>query len=54
VLTTAKKRPHPAEFFATSYQAHADAAACTSCATCGSRCQIEAIVHDDGPAFVKV
>jgi ferredoxin len=53
VLTTAKKLPQPADFFATNYYAKVDARSCDTCAVCGARCQMDAIVFDDGPASVK-
>ena len=54
VLTTAKKLPRPASFFATNYHAVVDADACNSCLVCETRCQMQAIACDDGPAAVKV
>lgn len=54
VLTTAKKLPNPASFFATNYQAVVDTGSCNSCLVCEARCQMQAIVCDDGPAAVKV
>jgi ferredoxin len=53
VLTTAKKLPQPAAFFATNYYARVDPDGCDTCAICGSRCQMDAITFDDGPAAVK-
>jgi Na+-translocating ferredoxin:NAD+ oxidoreductase subunit B len=53
VLTTAKKLPRPADFFATNYYAEIDAHRCDTCAACGARCQMDAIAYDDGPAAVK-
>jgi Na+-translocating ferredoxin:NAD+ oxidoreductase subunit B len=53
VLTTAKKLPQPAEFFASNYYAEVDGEGCDLCAICGARCQMEAIAFDDGPAAVK-
>ena len=50
VLTTAKKDPRPAQFFATNYFARIDAASCTGCCVCVKRCQMEAIASD-GTAF---
>ncbi|MEE9911012.1 MAG: 4Fe-4S binding protein [Deltaproteobacteria bacterium] len=47
VLTTAKKEPRPARFFATNYFAKIDAASCTACGLCLKRCQMEAIVRED-------
>jgi Na+-translocating ferredoxin:NAD+ oxidoreductase subunit B len=52
VLTTAKKMPRPAEFFATNYFAEVEADGCDACAVCGTRCQMDAIALDDGPAVV--
>jgi len=46
VLTTAKKQPRPARFFATNYYARIDAASCTGCGVCAKRCQMDAIVAD--------
>ena len=46
VLTTAKKQPRPARFFATNYYARIDTASCTGCGACVKRCQMDAIVAD--------
>jgi Fe-S-cluster-containing hydrogenase component 2 len=54
VLTTAKTLPRPADFFATNYTAIVNANDCDTCAACATRCQMDAIVFDAGPAFVKV
>jgi Fe-S-cluster-containing hydrogenase component 2 len=54
VLTTAKKLPHPASFFATNYHAAVDAAACDNCLVCEDRCQMQAIACDDGAAAVNL
>ncbi len=54
VLTTARKLPHPASFFASNYQASVDAGSCSSCLVCEARCQMQAIACDEGPAAVKV
>jgi ferredoxin len=54
VLTTAKKLPNPASFFATNYHAAVDAANCNSCLLCEDRCQMEAIACDGGAAAVKL
>ncbi|MCX6550118.1 MAG: 4Fe-4S binding protein [Acidobacteria bacterium] len=53
VLTTAKKLPRPADFFAANYSAVVDADACDTCGVCATRCQMDAIIYDDGPAFVQ-
>jgi len=47
VLTTAKKQPRPARFFATNYYARIDAASCTGCGVCIKRCQMEAMIPED-------
>jgi Na+-translocating ferredoxin:NAD+ oxidoreductase subunit B len=52
VLTTAKKMPRPAEFFATNYCAEVLGDACTSCRMCETRCQMDAVSMADGPARV--
>jgi Fe-S-cluster-containing hydrogenase component 2 len=52
VLTTAKKMPRPADFFATNYVAEVVADDCTSCGMCETRCQMDAVSMADGPALV--
>jgi electron transport complex protein RnfB len=52
VLTTAKKLARPAEFFATSYVAAVDADRCDQCGVCATRCQMDAINADEGPASI--
>jgi Na+-translocating ferredoxin:NAD+ oxidoreductase subunit B len=47
VLTTAKKQPRPARFFATNYYTRIDAATCTGCGVCLKRCPMEAIISED-------
>jgi Fe-S-cluster-containing hydrogenase component 2 len=54
VLTTAKKLPNPASFFATNYHAAVDAQSCDGCLVCETRCQMDAIACDDGSAAVKL
>ncbi len=46
VLTTAKKQPRPARFFATNYYARIDTESCSGCGICVKRCQMNAIVAD--------
>ena len=43
VLTTAKKFPDPARFFATNYYAAIDTADCIGCGICLKRCQMDAL-----------
>lgn len=43
VITTAKKFPKPAQFFATNYYAELDQDRCIGCGICLNRCQIDAI-----------
>jgi Pyruvate/2-oxoacid:ferredoxin oxidoreductase delta subunit len=52
VLTTAKKLSRPADFFSANYYAVVDSATCATCGTCATRCQMDAIAFDDGPARV--
>jgi len=54
VLTTAKKLPNPASFFATNYHAAVDGRFCDGCLVCETRCRMEAIACDDGAAAVKL
>jgi len=44
VITTAKKQPWPARFFASNYYARIDANLCKGCGVCLERCQMEAII----------
>ena len=46
VLTTAKKQPRPVRFFAANYYARINAASCTGCGVCVTRCQMDAIIAD--------
>lgn len=46
VLTTAKKQPRPARFFATNYYARIDTDSCNGCGVCVKRCQMGAITAD--------
>lgn len=54
VLTSAKRFPRPAEYFSSNYYASVDADTCQSCGSCETRCQMEAIRMDDGPAKVDL
>jgi Pyruvate/2-oxoacid:ferredoxin oxidoreductase delta subunit len=47
VLTTAKKQPQPARFFASNYYARIDAVLCEGCGICVQRCQMDAIISED-------
>lgn len=47
VLTTAKKDPRPARFFATNYTARIDPSSCTGCGVCVKRCQMDAIIVNE-------
>jgi Na+-translocating ferredoxin:NAD+ oxidoreductase subunit B len=46
VLTTAKKQPRPARFFATNYYARINTDSCTGCGVCVKRCQMDALIPD--------
>ena len=46
VITTAKKFPDPARFFASNYYAEIKAADCIGCGICIKRCQLDAITLD--------
>jgi Pyruvate/2-oxoacid:ferredoxin oxidoreductase delta subunit len=50
ILTKIKQHPRPASIVASAFVAALDAETCTGCGTCELRCQIEAIVVDNGKA----
>lgn len=52
LLTTAKRLPRPADFFATNYLARIDGELCKGCETCVSRCQLDAVRLRNGKATV--
>ena len=54
VLTSAKRLPHPAEYFNTNFYAVVDEAACLGCGTCVTRCQMEALETNDVTTTVLV
>jgi formate hydrogenlyase subunit 6/NADH:ubiquinone oxidoreductase subunit I len=52
VLQSAKRLPHPAEYFSSNFYAAVDADLCESCGTCEVRCQMDAITSPEGKAVV--
>ncbi len=48
ILTTAKKHEHPARYFASNYYACIDMYLCKACGICLERCQMGAILSDNG------
>ena len=54
MLQAAKQFPHPAEYLHSNYQAVVDAALCTECETCRSRCPMEALLSADGATAVDL
>ena len=52
VLTGAKKRPRPAEFFQTDFLAVVEHDKCEVCGMCETRCQMDAIAADGEPPVV--
>jgi len=52
VLNSAKKFPRPADYFTATFRAEVDQDACQACGTCGLRCQMDAILTDDGKTRV--
>jgi ferredoxin len=52
VLTSAKRMPSPAASFWSNFYAVVDAEACSSCGTCETRCQMDAISSPEGKAVV--
>ena len=54
MLRTAKLFPRPAEYLQSNYQAVVDADLCSECATCHSRCPMEALGSGDGATAVDL
>ncbi len=54
VLRSLKMHPRPADMVQSNYFAQVDEAECTGCETCLERCQMEAIVVDDGFAAIDL
>jgi H+/Na+-translocating ferredoxin:NAD+ oxidoreductase subunit B len=54
VITTAKKFPDPARFFATNYFAEISEEVCIGCGICLKRCQMDALVFDKEQKVVRV
>jgi Pyruvate/2-oxoacid:ferredoxin oxidoreductase delta subunit len=52
VLKLLKKHPRPARSVYTNFQARIDPDLCSECGTCLQRCQMEAVLEDDG--FMRV
>jgi Na+-translocating ferredoxin:NAD+ oxidoreductase subunit B len=52
VLTTAKKLDSPADYFSSNYVAVLNAEACESCGLCRERCQMDAILDENGATRV--
>ncbi len=53
VLSTAKQLPRPAEYLQSNYRATVDPGLCTECATCHSRCPMDALDSSDGATRVE-
>ena len=54
VLTTLKKLPRPAEYWATNHYAEVNAETCTACEMCVDRCQMEALTLTNGTATINL
>jgi electron transport complex protein RnfB len=52
ILTSVKKFPRPADFYATNYYAEVDPELCNSCEMCIERCQLDARVMVNGIATI--
>jgi Na+-translocating ferredoxin:NAD+ oxidoreductase RNF subunit RnfB len=53
VLRTVNQYPNPAELVSSSFFAQVDADLCAACGVCETRCQMEAIVLEDGVCVIK-
>jgi Fe-S-cluster-containing hydrogenase component 2 len=54
VLRNIKRHPRPAEIVSSAYYAESDPEICSACGDCLERCQMEAILLDDGYAVVDL
>ena len=54
ILTTVKKFPRPAEFYASNYYAEVDSELCNGCGICVEQCQTEALTVVNGVAIVNL
>jgi Pyruvate/2-oxoacid:ferredoxin oxidoreductase delta subunit len=54
VLTSLKRHPKPASVASSAFVAVLDQTACDGCGTCETRCQMEAIVVDNGQAVLDL
>ena len=54
VLNSAKRFPHPAEYFSSNFYAEVDRESCSACGLCEVRCQMEAISMKDEKANVEL
>jgi Pyruvate/2-oxoacid:ferredoxin oxidoreductase delta subunit len=54
MLQAARQFPRPADYLQSNYQAAVDAALCTECASCHSRCPMQAIGAADGATAVDL
>jgi electron transport complex protein RnfB len=52
VLTSAKRFPHPAEYFSSTFCAEVDSKSCQACGLCAVRCQMDAISMEGETAEV--
>lgn len=53
VLRNVKRYPRPAEVISTPFLAQVDVDLCAGCGVCETRCQMEAIVLEDGVCMIK-
>jgi Pyruvate/2-oxoacid:ferredoxin oxidoreductase delta subunit len=54
ILRNVKRHPRPASMVASAFVAALDAETCTGCGTCELRCQVEAVVLDNGTAVLNL
>jgi electron transport complex protein RnfB len=53
-LTSVKKFPRPADYYASNFYAEVDPELCSGCQTCVDQCQLEAAVMTDGVAVINL
>jgi electron transport complex protein RnfB len=54
ILTSLKKFPRPADYYASNFYAVVDPELCTGCQTCVERCQLDAAVMSNGTATINL
>jgi ferredoxin len=54
ILTSVKKLPRPADYFSSNFYAEVDPELCIGCENCVNRCQMDALLINDGHSYVNL